>query len=318
MPDGVQDVPAPEEPTPHEVTLRRALGAHYGAIAHLGLSAGEVVPVALESVIGLGAEIEAYTAGLTDFDSLSAELASADPLGFVLQVAFSETEVLPAGVLVPADSAGALFGLDEARESHQAVVPARGLGGRITERLGQFLDLLSLTLFTDGLAGTEVTLAGMHRGRAGSFDFLQDLAENTAPARIDVVVRLESGVTAPVTLILPLSLMLRMAAPPPAASGPAPASLEGAGGPARPLDLLVVDSLRVSVELGGSSMTAEEILELGPGSVVELNQLAAEPLDILVNDRLIARGEVLVVDEKFGVRITEISSPRQRAHAIER
>jgi flagellar motor switch protein FliN/FliY len=72
------------------------------------------------------------------------------------------------------------------------------------------------------------------------------------------------------------------------------------------------------VELGRSSLTVEEILELGPGSVVELNKLAGEPVDILVNDRLIARGEVVVVDENFGVRITEIISPRQRVNAIGR
>jgi flagellar motor switch protein FliN/FliY len=77
-------------------------------------------------------------------------------------------------------------------------------------------------------------------------------------------------------------------------------------------------SMRVTVELGRSSLTVEEILELGPGSVVELNKLAGEPVDILVNDRLIARGEVVVVDENFGVRVTEIISPRQRASAMSR
>ena len=65
-------------------------------------------------------------------------------------------------------------------------------------------------------------------------------------------------------------------------------------------------------------MMVEEILQLGPGSVVELNKLAGEPVDILVNERLIARGEVVVVDENFGVRVTEIISPRHRAHAMGR
>jgi flagellar motor switch protein FliN/FliY len=91
---------------------------------------------------------------------------------------------------------------------------------------------------------------------------------------------------------------------------------EGGAGNSRPIDLIMDVSMRVSVELGRSSMTVEEILELGPGSVVELNKLAGEPVDILVNDRLIARGEVVVVDENFGVRVTEIISPRQRATAI--
>jgi flagellar motor switch protein FliN len=84
------------------------------------------------------------------------------------------------------------------------------------------------------------------------------------------------------------------------------------------MDLILDVPLRVSVELGRSSMTVEAVLALGPGSVVELNKLAGEPVDVLVNDRLIARGEVVVVDENFGVRVTEVISPRSRANAITR
>lgn len=84
------------------------------------------------------------------------------------------------------------------------------------------------------------------------------------------------------------------------------------------MDLILDVPLRVSVELGRSSMTIEAVLALGPGSVVELNKLAGEPVDVLVNDRLIARGEVVVVDENFGVRVTEVISPRSRANAIAR
>ena len=84
------------------------------------------------------------------------------------------------------------------------------------------------------------------------------------------------------------------------------------------IDLIMDVSLRITVELGRSSMTVEEVLGLGPGSVVELNKLAGEPVDVLVNDRPIARGEVVVVDENFGVRVTEILSPRSRATALAR
>jgi len=82
------------------------------------------------------------------------------------------------------------------------------------------------------------------------------------------------------------------------------------------LDLIMDVSMRVTVELGRSTLTVEEVLSLGPGSVVELNKLAGEPVDVLVNDQLIARGEVVVVDENFGVRVTEIVSPRRRAQAM--
>jgi flagellar motor switch protein FliN len=78
------------------------------------------------------------------------------------------------------------------------------------------------------------------------------------------------------------------------------------------LDLLLDVSLRVAVELGRTDLTIKDVLALGPGSVVELDKLAGEPVDILVNDRLIAKGEVVVVDENFGVRVTDIVSPQKR------
>ena len=87
---------------------------------------------------------------------------------------------------------------------------------------------------------------------------------------------------------------------------------------AQGIELILDVDLRVTVELGRASMTIENVLNLGPGSVVELNKLAGEPVDLLVNDRLIARGEVVVVDENFGVRVTEILSPRSRVQALGR
>src|SRR5690606_32065510 len=84
----------------------------------------------------------------------------------------------------------------------------------------------------------------------------------------------------------------------------------------RALELIMDVSMRVTVELGRASLTVEDVLGLGPGSVVELNKLAGEPVDVMVNDQLIARGEVVVVDENFGVRVTEIVSPRRRAQAM--
>jgi flagellar motor switch protein FliN/FliY len=82
------------------------------------------------------------------------------------------------------------------------------------------------------------------------------------------------------------------------------------------LDLLLGVTLRVAVELGRTKMSIEEILKLGPGSVVELEKLAGEPVDVMVNDRLIARGEVVVIDDRFGVRITDIFPPAQRINSL--
>ena len=80
----------------------------------------------------------------------------------------------------------------------------------------------------------------------------------------------------------------------------------------RRLELLLDVPMEITVELGRSRMTIQELLALSPGSVIELDKLAGEPLDILVNDRLIARGEAVVVNDKFGIRITDIVSRAER------
>jgi flagellar motor switch protein FliN len=74
------------------------------------------------------------------------------------------------------------------------------------------------------------------------------------------------------------------------------------------IDLLMDVSLRVSVELGRTRMQLAQILELQHGSVIELDRLAGDPVDVFVNDCMVARGEVVIVDDKFGVRITEMIS----------
>jgi flagellar motor switch protein FliN/FliY len=82
------------------------------------------------------------------------------------------------------------------------------------------------------------------------------------------------------------------------------------------LDLILDIPLRVTVELGRSRMVVSELLNLGQGSVIELNKLAGEPMEILVNDKLVARGEAVVVNEKFGVRLTDIISPKERVEQL--
>lgn len=78
------------------------------------------------------------------------------------------------------------------------------------------------------------------------------------------------------------------------------------------IDLLLDVPLPITVELGRTSMTIRDILDLGPGSVVELDRVAGEPVDILVNGKLVARGEVVVIDENFGVRVVDIVAPAER------
>jgi flagellar motor switch protein FliN/FliY len=81
---------------------------------------------------------------------------------------------------------------------------------------------------------------------------------------------------------------------------------------ARELEFILDLPLQVTVELGRTRMVVNDLLQLAQGSIVELEKTAGDPLEILVNDKLIARGEVVAVNEKFGIRVTEIISPTDR------
>jgi flagellar motor switch protein FliN len=82
------------------------------------------------------------------------------------------------------------------------------------------------------------------------------------------------------------------------------------------IDVLLDVRLPISVELGRTEMEVKEILECGPGTVIELTKLAGEPVDIYINGRLVAQGEVVVVDEHFGVRVTSLLTPSERVRSL--
>lgn len=84
----------------------------------------------------------------------------------------------------------------------------------------------------------------------------------------------------------------------------------------RNLNLIMDIPLKVTVELGRTKMPVSELLNLTQGSVIELMKLAGEPMEVLVNEKLIARGEAVVVNEKFGVRLTDIISPTERIEQL--
>ena len=97
---------------------------------------------------------------------------------------------------------------------------------------------------------------------------------------------------------------------------PPPSSASGPKEGDRNLELILDIPLKVTVELGRTKMLVSELLNLGQGSVIELNKLAGEPMEILVNDKLVARGEAVVVNEKFGVRLTDIISQQERVEQL--
>ena len=82
------------------------------------------------------------------------------------------------------------------------------------------------------------------------------------------------------------------------------------------IDMILDISVPVAVELGRAKMLLEDVLSLTAGSVVELDKLAGEPVDLLVHEKVVAQGEVVVVDENFGIRVTEIVSPEQRVKSL--
>ncbi len=86
--------------------------------------------------------------------------------------------------------------------------------------------------------------------------------------------------------------------------------------PPKNLDFILDIPLTISVELGRTKMVINDMLQLGQGSVIELSKLAGEPLDVYVNGKLMARGEVVLVNDKFGVRLTDIISPSERIKTL--
>ena len=82
------------------------------------------------------------------------------------------------------------------------------------------------------------------------------------------------------------------------------------------MDLILDIPLRVSVELGRARILVQDLLELHKGSVIELSKLTGESLEVLVNDKVLAKGEVVVVNEKFGIRLTDVVSHAQRIRQL--
>jgi len=87
-----------------------------------------------------------------------------------------------------------------------------------------------------------------------------------------------------------------------------------AGG--RDINFLLDIPIEVTVELGRTRMYIKDLLQLNQGSVIEFEKIAGEPMEILVNNRLVARGEVVVINEKFGIRLTDIISPTERIRQL--
>jgi flagellar motor switch protein FliN len=138
----------------------------------------------------------------------------------------------------------------------------------------------------------------------------------TWPDGVDIVLQVSlGGATVEASLVVPRSAVAPTPSPvmeaslPPLAEKPPRKTGNG-------MEMLLDISLPVTVELGRTRMMIRDILHLAPGSVLELDKLAGEPVDILINEKSIARGEVVVIDESFGVRLTSIVTPSERVASL--
>lgn len=82
------------------------------------------------------------------------------------------------------------------------------------------------------------------------------------------------------------------------------------------INMILDIPLKLTAELGRTKIVVSDLLNLGQGSVIELNKLAGEPMEIFVNDKLVAKGEAVVVNDKFGVRLTDVISPKERVEQL--
>ena len=100
------------------------------------------------------------------------------------------------------------------------------------------------------------------------------------------------------------------------AAGQVSAASQAVTSPESNMDVILDVNLHVIVEVGKARMTVQDLLQLGQGSVIELEKIAGEPLDLYVNGKHVARGEAVIINEKFGIRITEIITPEQRLQSL--
>jgi flagellar motor switch protein FliN/FliY len=130
---------------------------------------------------------------------------------------------------------------------------------------------------------------------------LAEAGDDAGQADIDALMA-QGGAAAPAA---PRMAMEEFGAAPKPGNGPV--TLEGPN-----LDVILDIPVSISMEVGSTEISIRNLLQLNQGSVVELDRLAGEPLDVLVNGTLIAHGEVVVVNEKFGIRLTDVISPSER------
>jgi flagellar motor switch protein FliN/FliY len=211
-----------------------------------------------------------------------------------------------------------------------AVCFAATIAGEVEGRFCVVLDgtILESTLVGEGVdqkAGWAEILQEVANAAAGEFlaktgkkCSVQNFEEAAAESKVSCAFQLKAGersftilvrdeVRAPKPAAQPAAQ--QSAAPPPAAPPPSPSLSAG-------VELLLDVELEVALRFGCKEMPLAEILDLGPGDVVPLDRNVADPVDLIVGDKIVARGEVVLVNGNFGLRVTEVALPRKRLESI--
>lgn len=316
----------------------------------LGQKLNELGTVVIESVLSKQTTISDPLFTPTEPDELTEEFGVLPHIAIEMRIALSDTEAYLIATLITLDDAKTLLGNDITTGDEVALQSAQRTAGELSDLI--VLMLFTDSPVRGAIQVTEARYDSIAETVGMIVDVAQgsplarleyDIVEGDARARVTHIV--------PVSLISNLATRLQADGEPAAGAAAAPESgairqsdldsldledesaplpinanvdvhpaqfmpfEESSSGPRRKqgLDLILDVSLRVSVELGRTVLTVQDVLGLGPGSVVELDKIAGEPVDIFVNDRIIAKGEVVVVDENFGVRVTEIVPTTRRA-----
>ncbi len=275
------------------------------------------------SVLGtlLGRQASLPTRGIAGADA-AALAEGLDDQGLIVRLAFDQGLPGELCLLVRKETAARLSGLMMGGDGN---APFKDEDIDALNEFGnQFMGALCTAL--GGRHGATVTPA---QAQTAAFVAEAPPFDLGGAALVDADLSLEGAPDALFRLLLSPALAAKLSG----AGGPPQSSSSGGGGGGNPLSslggfdtslarnieesppniqMLLDINLNVTIELGRTRLSIRRILELGPGSIIELDRLAGEPVDLLVNDKVVAKGEVVVVDEYFGIRVISLVSPEER------
>ncbi len=268
------------------------------------MTAAALAPAYVE--LALLAAAEAAAAALPPFSDTGWSVQPTTTLGSAGGDPVSELGKGPRAVSLGFGGVGRLILCVSATVGRNAQVgppPTEDLLDGLTPALRAAANALVAAFGAESSAPAEVPIGSALQARAGEQLLTVALHDGGAPAAI-----LALACPVPAPEAAPAHEVAEFAALGGGAGAPADAAMsrQAKSHQQTPIDLLADVEMGVTAELGRARMLVREILELSPGSVIELDRAAGSPIDVLVNGTLIARGEVVVIDEEFGIRITEV------------